>query len=122
VGEQVVRLDEVLPRRSKAGENVRVTARRLQALDLLRPALIDAARERRTVTYGEAAEMAGGLYLPRGMGALLDVLAIDCERRGEPRLDSLVVTRGTGEVGEGFDGHAARDRQACWQFWPGTVA
>jgi hypothetical protein len=48
---------------------------------------------------------------------VLDVLAADCARRGEPRLDALVVTRAAGEVGTGFGGDAVRDRQACWDHW-----
>ncbi len=54
------------------------------------------------------------------MGEVLDVLAIDCELRGEPRLDALVVRQVQGEVGQGFDGDAPRDRAACWAYWSGA--
>ena len=86
-------------------------------LPRLREALVDVARRRGTITYGEVATALDHAYLQQGLGPVLDVLAVDCARRNEPRLDALVVTRGRGEVGQGFGGDAARDREACWSLW-----
>lgn len=92
---------------------VHVTPLMVEVLPALRSFLVDAARRGRTVTYGEASRAVDGAYPPQGMGRLLDVVAVDCGRRGEPRLDALVVTMSTREVSTGFDGNAARDRAAC---------
>jgi hypothetical protein len=89
----------------------------VRVLPDLRAVLVDAARRQATVTYRDLAAALGHAYLQQGLGPVLDVLAVDCGRRGEPRLDALVVTAAHGEVGEGFDGDAARDREACWSFW-----
>lgn len=96
---------------------VRVTARMHGALQLLRPALVQAARDRRTLTYGEAAAAAGNAYLARGMGPLLDVVRVDCDRRNEPPLDALVVRTAEGEVGQARLGDAEAERQAVYTHW-----
>jgi hypothetical protein len=83
----------------------------------MREILVDVARRRATITYGELATALDHAYLQQGLGPVLDVLAVDCARRDQPRLDALVVTRASGEVSHGFDGDAARDRQACWAHW-----
>ncbi len=108
---------EVLPRPSRAGRPVRVTPLMGQVLPRLREVLVGVAGRRATITYGELSAALDHAYLQQGLGPVLDVLAVDCARRGEPRLDALVVRRAGGEVGPGFDGDAARDRQACWSFW-----
>jgi hypothetical protein len=111
---------DVLPRPSRAG-TVRVTPLMVGVLPRLREVLVDVARRRETVTYGEVARALDHAYLQQGLGPVLDVLAVDCGRRGEPRLDALVVTKGSGEVGHGFDGDAVRDREACWTHWAGDA-
>jgi hypothetical protein len=112
-----VSVGEILPRPSRAGGTVRVTPLMARVLPTLREVLVDVARRRATITYGELATALEHAYLQQGLGPVLDVLAVDCTRRGEPRLDALVVTRGRGEVGNGFAGDAVRDREACWTLW-----
>lgn len=83
----------------------------------IRAYLIDAARHRATVTYGE---LVRELDLPvpaRRLGPLLALVSQDCERRGEPTLASLVVTKATGEVGVGYGPGAPEDRQAAFAYW-----
>ncbi len=112
-----VREGETLPRPSRAGGTVRVTPLMARVLPDLRSVLVGTARRRSTMTYREVAEALGHAYLQQGLGPVLDVLAVDCARRGEPRLDALVVTKAEGEVSSGFGGDAARDREACWSYW-----
>jgi hypothetical protein len=64
---------------------VHVTQRMYDSLCVLRPALISVARERTTITYSGACQ-AMGAFRPQSMGRLLDVLSLDCERRGSPLL------------------------------------
>ena len=117
MSELEVSVGEVLPRPSRAGGRVRVTPLMGRVLPGLRNVLVEVARRRATITYGELATALDHAYLQQGLGPVLDVLAVDCARRNEPRLDALVVTRGRGEVGQGFGGDAAREREACWSFW-----
>jgi hypothetical protein len=112
-----VRVGEVLARGSRAGSTVRVSPLMVRVLPRLRALLVDAAMRGATLTYGEVALALDHAYLQQGLGPVLDVLAEDCARRGEPRLDALVVTAARGEVGPGFGGDAARDREACWSYW-----
>jgi hypothetical protein len=112
-----VHVGERLPRPSRAGGEVRVTPLMGQILPRLREVLVGVATGRATITYGELAGALDHAYLQQGLGPPLDVLAVDCARRGEPRLDALVVRRSGGEVGPGFDGDATRDRAACWSHW-----
>jgi len=116
MGELEVSVGEVLPRTSGTG-HVRVTPLMGRVLPRLREVLADVAGRQATITYGELATALDHAYLQQGLGPVLDVLAVDCARRGEPRLDALVVTRSRGEVGPGFDGDAPRDRHACWRHW-----
>ncbi len=116
MGELEVSVGERLARASGLGE-VRVTPLMVRVLPRLREVLVDVARRRTTITYGELATALDHAYLQQGLGPVLDVLAVDCARRGEPRLDALVVSRARGEVGHGFDGDAAAGREACWLHW-----
>ena len=101
----------------RGGRTVRVTPNMFQALSRLRPALIDVARRRDTITYGEASLATQNAYLPRGMGPMLDVVTIDCTRRGEPSLASLVVTKSGGEVGSAYGAGAVEERRRCYHHW-----
>lgn len=114
--EVLVRVGDELPPAAN-GSRRRVTERMARALPLLRAALVTAARTGRTMTYGEASAAVGNAYLPRGMGPLLDAVALDCARRGEPRLDALVVTQDRGEPATGFDGSPVHDRAEVWAHW-----
>ncbi len=117
MGQLEVSVGELLPRPSRTGRTVRVTPLMGRVLPRMREILVDVARRRATITYGELATALDHAYLQQGLGPVLDVLAVDCARRDQPRLDALVVTRASGEVSHGFDGDAARDRQACWAHW-----
>ena len=112
-----VQVGERLPRPSRTGGEVRVTPLMGRVLPRLREVLVGVAARRVTISYGELAGALDHAYLQQGLGPVLDVLAVDCARRGEPRLDALVVRRSAGEVGPGFDGDAASARGACWSHW-----
>lgn len=116
-GDLKVRQGEKLARGSRAGLTVRVSPLMIQVLPRLRALLVDAAQRHTTLTYREVALALEHAYLQQGLGPVLDVLAEDCSRRGEPRLDALVVTVKQGEVGTGFEGDPARERDACWSYW-----
>ncbi|QPL06281.1 MULTISPECIES: hypothetical protein [Actinomyces] len=96
-----------------------LTPRLALATARARSALIEAARERDVLTYGELSEAIGGLVLPRHMGPLLHMLAHDCAARGEPGLAALVVSAATGEVGTPDAGWAPPQRQTVWAHWAG---
>ncbi|MBD8061048.1 hypothetical protein [Oceanitalea stevensii] len=92
------------------GRTVTVTATAFDCLPRVRDRLIEAARTRETMTYGELRNELALPYLTQGMGWLLDLVSEDCFRRGEPSLASLVVNASTGEVGSDFDGDAPSER------------
>lgn len=115
-----VSLEERVVLDFRGGRIVRVTPNMFQALALLRPFLIEVARRGATTTYAEASDATGSAYLPRGLGPTLDVLTIDCSRRGEPSLAPLVVSKGKGEVGSAYGWGADEDRRQCYEHW--TVA
>jgi hypothetical protein len=83
-------------------------------LPRVRDRLVEAARARETVTYGELREELGLPYLVQGMGRLLDLVSEDCARRGEPSLASVVVNASTGEVGHDFAGDPGAERAAVF--------
>jgi hypothetical protein len=101
------------------------TPRLRQALPGLREALVAAATEGRTLTYGEASEATKRAYPPRGMGRLLDLVGAYCAANGEPDLAALVVRADDQEVGDGRSGgaeRAAAERRRCWRHWGGDDA
>ena len=92
------------------GRLVRVTQDAYDYLPAIRDELVQVAADRDTVTYGE---LKARLQLPwatTGMGRMLDLLSVDCERRGEPSLAAIVVGKQTGEVGHDFDGDPVAER------------
>ena len=94
------------------GRRIQVTPTALKHLPSIRDELIRVALAGQTITYGE---LKGRLDLPwavNGLGRVLDLLSVDCERRGEPSLAALVVSRSTGEVGTDFDGDPVAERAA----------
>lgn len=101
----------------RPGTTVRVTDRMFTALRVLRTRLIEAARNGQTVTYQEAAAVTDNAYHPQGLGRLLDILSVDCQRRGEPSLAALVVQKRSGEVGHAFVGDADSERSECIRYW-----
>lgn len=93
------------------GTSVTVTERAYAALPRLRAHLVVLAEQGGTTTYGALVRDLDLPYRPIGVGRLLDLLSVDCARRGEPDLAALVVSGATGEVGSSFpgDGPAVRD-------------
>ena len=96
-----------------------LTPRLALATARARSALIEAARHRDVLTYGELSQAIGGLVLPRHMGPLLHMLEHDCAERDEPGLAALVVSAVTGEVGTPDARWAPPQRRAVWAYWVG---
>lgn len=96
-----------------------LTPRLALATARARSALIEAARHRDVLTYGELSQAIGGLVLPRHMGPLLHMLEHDCAERDEPGLAALVVSAATGEVSTPDARWAPPQRQAVWAYWAG---
>jgi hypothetical protein len=96
---------------------VRVTANMYDAALRLRPALIDTAKRRSTLTYGEAEILIEGRYVAQGLGPLLDLISADCDSCREPSLAALVVRLDTGEVGDSFRGDPGAERERCYEYW-----
>ncbi|SPT53691.1 Uncharacterised protein [Actinomyces bovis] len=94
-----------------------LTPRLAAATAAAREVLVDVAKHRETITYGELSEAIGGAVLPRHLGPLLWMLGHDCAARDEPNLPALVVSAATGEVGTSDTRWATPARQACWEYW-----
>jgi len=73
------------------GRRVRVTERAAACLPRVRAHLVGLARAGETTTYGALVRDLGLPYPAVGVGRLLDLVAADCARRGEPGLDAVVV-------------------------------
>ena len=81
-------------------------------IDRLEALLIEAARARRTLSYGEVLARFGKRVAPRHVYALCRDLGEVCARnraRGEPELAVLVVRKADRLPGEGFFRDAWRD-------------
>ena len=96
-----------------------LTPRLALATARARSALIEAARHRDVLTYGELSQAIGGLVLPRHMGPLLHMLEHDCAERDEPGLAALVVSAATGEVSTPDARWAPPQRRTVWAHWAG---
>ncbi|GAB3928593.1 hypothetical protein GCM10029976_026680 [Kribbella albertanoniae] len=96
---------------------VSVTTLDAHWLPRIRGRLIEVAANGETITYGTLKQQLGLPHPPNGLGRLLDLLSVDCERRGEPSLASLVVNSGTGEVGHDFDGEPMSERGDVYRQW-----
>lgn len=94
-----------------------VSASDIDAVARMRPFLIDEAKARSTVTYGELVTSLRLPCAPKGLGRLLVLLSEDCDRRDEPTLAAIVVTQATGEVGAGYGSGAQSDREALFDYW-----
>lgn len=101
----------------RGGRTVRVTPHMHEALIRIRAALAATAQARAITTYKALNEAAGHPYALGSLGLVLDVLRVDCIRRGEPPLPALVVRKSTHEVGDGYVGDAPADRADCWHHW-----
>lgn len=96
-----------------------------EAEERLLALLVDAARSRTTVTYGQAARTAFGGRFSARSGALMDLLGdvdtrLDAERG--VTIASLVVRQDTGMPGDGYFSFLSRlrpdvgtDREAAWR-------
>ncbi len=108
----------------RAGDRLVVDgrARNVTPLDAVwaprvRDRLVELARARSTTTYGALKEDIGLPHPANGFGRILDLVAEDCRRRGEPRLDALVVTVEHDEVGSGHGSGAAARREEVYAHW-----
>lgn len=99
------------------GRTVTVTKVQAAVGQCVRDELIERAKRRRKVTYGELKHATGLSHPPNGMGRLLDVISEDCRLRGEPSLAPLVVNSKTGEVGADYEGAPMRERQRVYDYW-----
>jgi hypothetical protein len=99
------------------GRTVTVTKMQADVGQLVRDELIDVAKRRAKITYGELKAAASLSHPPNGMGRLLDVISEDCRLRDEPSLAPLVVNAGTQEVGADYDGDPIADRQRVYHYW-----
>jgi hypothetical protein len=88
-----------------------VTALDLQLASVYFPILIDLAKDKRTISYGELIDRARVIHpnrkivqnaIPVGTGRRLDVVRDFCTEWGLPDLSSLVVNGATKEVGTAF--------------------
>ncbi|TIC86643.1 hypothetical protein [Nocardioides sp. GY 10127] len=111
--EILLRLGEKVP---VNGRLVTVTELAHQSLPRLRAYLVHVAREGTTRTYGQVVEDLALPYLPRGLGRLLDLVNVDCQRRREPSLAALVVNQ-SGEVGSEAYGDPVAERAALRRYW-----
>ncbi len=103
----MLKLGEEIPMK---GRVVRVTQDAYDYLPSIRDELIQVAADAGTVTYGELKDRLQLPWAPNGMGRMLDLLSVDCQRRGEPSLAAVVVGQRTGEVGQDFDGDPVAER------------
>jgi len=88
-----------------------VTLTDVQLASAYYPILVDLARHKHCLTYGELVERAKQEYPDRSVvqkaiavstGRRLDVVRAFTEDRGLPDLSALVINKGTGECGVGF--------------------
>lgn len=99
------------------GRTVRVTQLDADVGPRVRDYLIEVARRRQVITYGELRAATNLPHIVNGIGRLLDVLSEDCKRRGEPSLAPVVVNAATNEVGSQYAGHPSADRDDLYAFW-----
>lgn len=107
-----------------------VTERSLRLATVYFPMLVECAKQKELIYYGELVERAKALHpdnadvqgaIPVSTGRVLDVIRTFCLTRKLPNLASLVVSRRTGEPGVSFvDRHNASElQQQAFAFdWP----
>ncbi|MDN7856286.1 hypothetical protein [Burkholderia cepacia] len=99
----------------------RPTAHSLRLGALYFPILVDCAREKQLIEYGELIDLAKKRYpddsgiqnsIPVSLGKKLDVVRMFCLQRGLPDLAGIVIGKGSGQPGRGYAGfHSADDIQ-----------
>lgn len=88
-----------------------------------RAALVVAAARRSTLTHAELAralDLDGEGPPAERVQAVLDAVAAECTRRGEPRLDALVVDGESGRPGRGWGADERtwpREVVRCHRWW-----
>ena len=89
------------------------------------PILVELAKHKHCLTYGELIERAKELHpdkadvqnaIPVGIGRRLEVVKYFTEQHCYPDLTSLIIGKGSGEVGEGFRGDPNRVREEVYAF------
>lgn len=91
-----------------------ITLADVQLASVYYPILIELAKHKHCLTYGELVERAKSLYPDKPVvqkaiavstGRRLDVVRIFTSERGLPDLTSLIINKGLGECGIGFTQH-----------------
>lgn len=108
---------------SQEGLYANVTLTDVQLASAYYPILVDLAKRKHRLTYGELIARAKAEYPSRPVvqkaiavstGRRLDVVRLFTDERSLPDLTSLVINKGSGECGTGFTKHfdpvAARER------------
>lgn len=99
------------------GKSLKVSHLDADSVLAMRPVLISVAQDRTTITYGDLKAKAALPHMPTGMGRLLDLTKVECERRGEPDLAALVVNAQTREVGDMYGTGAVGERADVYRHW-----
>lgn len=118
----MITVGETLTFRWRPGFTVDVDERMIAALSKARAALIAIAYTGRTITYkGLEKAIEDSRFNYRNFRGLLDVISLDCERRGEDSLAALVIRGDTKEVGDGFINNAGvplqQYREGVQRYW-----
>ncbi|MCH1866167.1 hypothetical protein [Nocardioides sp. CFH 31398] len=99
-----------------SGHTLTVSEKAHACLPRVRAHLVALARDGGTTTYGALVRDLGLPYPAVGVGRVLDTLAADCARRGEPGLDALVKSARTPP------GEAVAAVHAHWGAASGSVS
>lgn len=95
----------------------------VSAREHMRSVLVDVARQRGTITYGELAGLVGRGHFSARSSGLMRMLGEVCDMENEPHgilIESLVVRAASGIPGDGYFGYLASrgedvsDRSAYW--------
>ncbi|WP_298885596.1 hypothetical protein [uncultured Serinicoccus sp.] len=108
---------ELGERLESKGKTLRVSQLDIDSVVSMRPVLIRVAEEGTTITYGVLKTKAALPHMPTGMGRLLDLTKVECERRGDPDLAALVVNAQTREVGDMYGTGAEGERHQVYEHW-----
>ncbi|WP_066271187.1 hypothetical protein [Hydrogenophaga palleronii] len=111
-----------------------VTLTDVQLASCYYPILVDIAKHKHCLTYGELVERAKAEYpdhpvvqkaIAVSTGRRLDVVRMFTAERELPDLTSLVISKGSGECGTGFTNHfdpqAARDKVFAFDWSNATL-
>jgi hypothetical protein len=82
-----------------------ITLTDVQLASAYYPILIDLAKKKQRITYGELVAKAKRMYPTTSTGRRLDVIRIFTAERELPDITSLVINKDTGECGVDFTKH-----------------